>query len=124
LSVNLFGQGSENVEFNLNDTAVKNLKLGIKSENTGLRENSIKFAGIYLVEESAATLLEQLATEKDPCLRIAIVKALYLIDNYKFINEIKSLAVTDSDGQVRKFASNLYSMMKLEESLKLANLNK
>lgn len=118
-----FGQKIKSGDFNLSKTAIQNLNIGIKSENTGLKKNSIYFAGLYLVDEAAETLVEQLKVEQDPSIRILITKALYLIDNDKFMKEIKRLAVNDKDNNVKEFAQRIYSIMKLEKTLNVAEVS-
>jgi hypothetical protein len=97
--------------------------MGIKSENKGLKKNSIYFAGLYLVDESAETLVEQLKVEEDPSLRILITKALYLIDNDKFMKEIKRLAKNDENQNVKEFAQRIYSIIQLEKTLNVAEVS-
>ncbi len=117
-------QETNNADFNLSENAIANLNLGIKSKNMGLRKNAIYFAGIYLVQETGETLVNQLKNEKDPNLRILITKTLYLIGNDKYSEVINKVAENDIDSKVREFASSIYSMIKLEKSMKLANINK
>ena len=122
-NLSTFGQKIKSGDFNLSQTAIQNLNIGIKSENTGLKKNSIYFAGLYLVDESAETLIEQLKVEEDPSIRILITKALYLIDDDKFMKEIKKLAVKDEDKNVKEFAQRIYSIMKLEKTLNVAEVS-
>lgn len=61
--------------------------------------------------------------EEDPSIRILITKALYLIDDDKFMKEIKKLAVKDEDKNVKEFAQRIYSIMKLEKTLNVAEVS-
>ncbi len=112
---------SNSHSFSKND--IGNLNNGIKSENPGLRRSAIYFAGKYLLKESSENLLDQLEIEDDKCIRILIVKVLYLIGNDEFMDDIYMVAKNDEDVKVRKFASSVYSMMKLERSLNFAVKN-
>jgi len=116
-------QKNNSGDFNLSENAIQNLNMGIKSENKGLKKNSIYFAGLYLVDEAAETLVEQLKVEEDPSLRILITKALYLIDNDKFMKEIKRLAKNDENQNVKEFAQRIYSIIQLEKTLNVAEVS-
>lgn len=111
-------------DFGITENAIVNLNTAIKSDNPGLRRSAIHLAGKYLLEESAENLLEQLKNEDDKCNRIMIVKSLYLIGNDEFMDDIYLVAKKDKDLNVREYAYSLYSMMKLEKSVNLANVNK
>jgi hypothetical protein len=124
LSITTKAQDVKNANFHLSKNAIANLNNGIKSENLGLRKNSIYFSGVYLVTETGETLVEQLQKEEDPNLRILITKTLYLIGNDKFMNVINDVAENDKDLKVREFASSIYSMMQLEKSMKVAGITK
>jgi HEAT repeat protein len=113
---------SNSHSFSKND--IENLNNGIKSDNLGLRRSSIYFAGKYLLKESSKNLLDQLKIEDDKSIRILIVKVLYLIGNDEFMDDIYLVATKDEDVKVRKFASSVYSIMKLERSINIADVNK
>jgi len=117
-------QGTNNADFNLSKNAIANLNMGIESDNVGLRKNAVYFAGIYLVQETGEILVKQLRKEENSNLRILITKTLYLIGNDKYSEVINEVAENDSDPKVRKFASSIYSVIQLEKSMKVANINK
>ena len=102
------------IEFDKN--AIANLKTAITSDNPGLRKSGIYFAGKYAANEVGETLIEQLKVEKDPELRILLVRVLYIIDDQKFMDQIKDLALTDTDLKVRRMASAVYSAMSIKNS--------
>ena len=108
----------------LDAKAVGNLKTAIKSDNPGLRKSGIYFAGKYSANEVGETLVEQLKVEKDPELRILLVRVLYIIDDQKFMDQIKDLALTDADLKVRRMASAVYSAMSIKNSPQVVDLSK
>src|ERR1035437_611152 len=62
-----------------NKNAIENLKVGIKSDNNGLKKSSIYFAGYYRLAETVPVLTEQIKKESDPKTRILIAMVLYNI---------------------------------------------
>ena len=113
-STNVFAQEVKPVKAKLSEGAIKSLNMGIKSENTGIKKHAIYFAGLYLIDESVETLLDQLEEEQDPEVRMLITKALYLIDNGEYMSEIKDLAYNDKDENVRELAHKLYPVIQME----------
>jgi len=96
-------------EFNRkNKNAVENLKIGIKSENSGLKRSSIYFAGFYRISETVPALTEQIKKETDPKTKILIALVLYKIGNGKSIDLVKEMAVKDSNPEVRRMCACIY----------------
>lgn len=91
-----------------NKNAVENLKIGIKSDNCGLRKSSIYFAGFYHVTETVPALTDQLKKETDPKTRILIALVLYKIGDEKSIGLVKELAAKDKDPEVRRMCACIY----------------
>ena len=122
-NVSVFAQETKNVIVSLNDHSISNLKNAIQSDNPGLRKSGIYFAGKYAVDEVSETLLQQLKKEKDPSLKILMVRVLYIFGNYEYMDEIYKLALKDENNRVRKMAAAIYDVMKSERSILLAEVN-
>jgi HEAT repeat protein len=91
-----------------NKIAVENLKVGIKSDNSGLKKSSIYFAGYYRVAETVPALTEQIKKESDPKIRILIALVLYKIGDEKSIGLVKEMAAKDSNPEVRRMCTCIY----------------
>lgn len=115
----IIAQKSKDVIVSINENSIGNLKNAIKSENPGLRKSGIYFAGKHSVKEVSETLLDQLNVEKDPSLRVLIIRVLYIIENDKFLDEIYYLAMNDENVRVRKMASAIYEAMQINNSLNI-----
>ncbi len=81
---------------------VKNLAMGIASDNLGLKRSCIYFAGFYEIEELVNPLVKQLKKEAEPGTRILIALALYKIGSDEAINAIEKLAENDSNPKVKR----------------------
>lgn len=91
-----------------NKNAVENLKIGIKSDNPGLKKSSIYFAGFYRVTETVPALTEQMKKETDPKTKILIALVLYKIGDEKSIDLVKEMSVKDSNPEVRRMCTCIY----------------
>ena len=91
-----------------NKIAVENLKVGIKSDNSGLKKSSIYYAGYYRITETVPALTEQIKKESDPKTRILIALVLYKIGDEKGIGLVKELAAKDSNPEVRRMCTCIY----------------
>jgi hypothetical protein len=91
-----------------NKNAVENLKVGIKSDNAGLKKSSIYFAGFYRVAETVPALTEQIKKESDPKTRILIALVLYKIGDEKSIGLVKEMAAKDVNPEVRRMCTCIY----------------
>ena len=103
-------------EKKLSDATVKSINMGIKSDISGVKKHAIEFAGLYLVDQSASTLISQFKVENDPEVRILILKALYLINHDEYMDAIKDLAHNDNDENVREYAQKLYPVIQAENN--------
>jgi HEAT repeat protein len=91
-----------------NKNAIENLKVGIKSDNSGLKRSSIYYAGYYGFTETVPTLTEQMKKETDPRTRILIALVLYKIGDEKSIDLVKEMAAKDSNPEVRRMCTCIY----------------
>jgi HEAT repeat protein len=88
--------------------AVENLKVGIKSDNCGLKRSSIYYAGYYRFTETIPALTEQIKKETDPRTRILIALVLYKIGDEKSIDLVKEMAAKDINPEVRRMCTCIY----------------
>lgn len=102
--------------------AVGNLISGIKSDNEGLKRNSIYFAGKYKVEETVEVLTEQLKTETDAADKILIALSLYQIGNSNGLEAVKQTAKNDTDERVKAMCEHIYTQYLNDK--KFSSLNK
>jgi HEAT repeat protein len=105
LATTAMGQSVRSAKHTFNETAIKNLMVGLNSENEGLRKSSIYFAGLYGIEEAAGTLVDQFPEEKNPKLRILIALALYRIGDQKGMDAIFTASKKDGDQEVKRICS-------------------
>lgn len=91
-----------------NKNAIENLKVGIKSDNNGLKKSSIYFAGYYRLAETVPVLTEQIKKESDPKIRILIALVLYKIGDEKSIDLVKEMAAKDNNPEVRRMCTCIY----------------
>ena len=91
-----------------NKNAVENLKVGIKSDNSGLKKSSIYFAGYYRIKETVPVLTEQIKKEGDPKVRVLIALVLYKIGDEKSIGLVKELSAKDKNPEVRRMCACIY----------------
>jgi len=122
-SFNIYAQESSSVILKLSENALGNLKNGIVSENPGLRKSSIELASKYSIDGVAETLLSQLKKEKDPELKILIIRSLYIIGDDKFLSEIYDIVSNDKDAEVRKMGSAIYTVMNVKKKLTIAKIS-
>lgn len=107
LSNNLFAQ---NLISDLTDHkyALDNLKMGIHSENEGVKKSTIYFAGQYKIKETAADLINQLENEENASVRVLIALALFEIGSEDGIEAVRKLSVNDRNPKVRTMAAFIY----------------
>jgi len=92
----------------VNKSAVENLKVGIKSDNAGLKRSAIYFAGYYRITETVPALTEQIKKEADPKTRILIALVLYKIGDDKSIDLVREMAAKDKNPEVRRMCACIY----------------
>lgn len=93
---------------NINEYSIESLNEGIQSDNPGLRKSSIYMAGLYKINESVNTLVNQLEREKNPSTRVLIALSLYNIGNPKGMEAVKKLSAKDNDKEVKRLSTVLY----------------
>ncbi len=87
---------------------VKNLELGTKSENFGLKVSSAYELGKYNTSRSVINLMRVLHDDKDVEARIAAALSLIKIGNARGVYAVKRAAEYDDSERVRNLCSKFY----------------
>jgi K+ transporter len=104
-----FGQNEKVSELSKHKYALQNLVNGIHSENQGVRESSIYFAGKYRFIDTEDALIDQLKVEKEPDIKVLIGLALFRMNSNKGMNELQKLALNDDNPRVRRMSLAIYN---------------
>jgi len=89
--------------------ALQNIIMGIHSENEGVRESSIYFAGKYRFIDTEDALINQLKVEKDSDIKVLIGLALFRMNSEKGMNELQMLTKKDPNPRVRRMSRAIYN---------------
>lgn len=108
LITDTFGQNQKLSEVSKHKYALQNLVMGIQSENVGVRESSIYFAGQYRFIDTEDALIKQLRVEKNCDIKVLIGLALFRMSSEKGMNELQRLASIDENPRVRRMSSAIY----------------
>ena len=112
-AVNLDSRLTKSLNSEIPETFVKNLAMGLTSECLGVKKSCIYFAGVYEIKGMVEPLVNQLAKETDPNVRIFIALALYKIGTPAAIKAIEKLTKTDFDPNVKKIGMAILNELKL-----------
>jgi len=93
----------ESLELFHNKYAIANLNAGITSDNYGLKQQSIYFAGLYKVKKSFEPLAKVLKEETDENIAKLTILALFRIDEKKAIEFLKDYASDCKNPELKKF---------------------
>ncbi len=88
---------------------IENLKIGIFSDNDGVRSSAIYFAGKYKFTELKKTLMKQLDREKVSFIRIIIALSLYHIEDAEKQMLVKDVSENEAEKRMRKICNSLYN---------------
>ncbi|MGD8777776.1 MAG: HEAT repeat domain-containing protein [Ignavibacteria bacterium] len=88
---------------------VKNLEMGTKSDNFGLKVSSTYELGNYNTSRSIINLMRVLHDDKDVEARIAAALSLIKIGDARGVYAVKRAATFDESQRVRKLCSKFYS---------------
>ena len=102
--------------------AIENLKIGIKSDNPGLRKSAIYYAGYYRISETILALSETVKNETEPATRILIALVLYRIGDERGINLVRNMAAKDKNAEVRRMCTCILNACETGNSEGLASL--
>ena len=119
-----FGQNQKISDLSKHKYALQNLEMGIKSENKGVRESAIYFAGQYRFIDTEDALIKQLKVEKESDIRVLIGLALYRMDSEKGMNELQNLVSKDENPRVRRMSNAIYNEYLVNHSNRTADLQK
>lgn len=107
---------AKTLEKEIPEIVVKNLALGLASENTGLKRSCIYLAGFYEIEGLVKPLTVQFTKESDVNTKIMIVLALYKIGNSEAIDAIQKLVNNDSESSVKVIGRAIMNDFKINSS--------
>lgn len=119
-----FAQQSTLSELTKNRFASDNLKMGIKSENDGVRQSSIYFAGKYKLTEFEGALIDQLQNEKNSKIKALIGLSLYRMNSKDGMEVIKDLALSEDDAYAKRMFISIYNEFKINKSDRTAAVQK
>ncbi len=74
------------------NSSVENLKVGIKSDNVGLKKSAVYLAGKYKIKATTEALINQLEDEENTSIKKLIIMSLYEINIDSSSNLDKELA--------------------------------
>ncbi|MFH1194159.1 MAG: hypothetical protein V1720_00525 [bacterium] len=106
-----------------NEKEIANLKIGIQSENEGLKRSAIYLAGKYALNDLVDVLVEQLKNENKAATRHLIALSLYKIGNAYGMEAVKETAMTDKDARIKRLAAAIYDEYVFENEHKYYSLN-
>jgi hypothetical protein len=122
LVTNTFGQNQKISEISKHKYALQNLVMGIQSENAGVRESSIYFAGQYRFIDAEDALINQLKVEKDSDIKVLIGLALFRMSSEKGMNELQRVASSDENPRVRRMSYAIYNEYLVNNSNRTADV--
>jgi hypothetical protein len=117
-----FGQNQKVSNLAKNKFALQNLEMGIQSDNEGVRESAIYFAGQYRFIDTEDALIEQLKVEKESDIRVLIGLALFRMNSEKGMNELQKLASKDENPRVRRMSYAIYNEYLVNNSDRTADI--
>lgn len=124
LVTDTFGQNQKISDLSKNKFTLQNLEMGIQSENEGVRESSIYFAGKYRLIDTEDALIKQLKREKDSDIKILIGLALFRMNSDKGMNELQMLTKNDLNPKVRRMSKAIYNEYVVNYTNRTADIQK
>jgi chaperonin cofactor prefoldin len=118
-----FGQTQKISEVSKHKYALQNLEMGIQSENKGVRESAIYFAGKYRFIDTEDALIEQLKVEEDADIKVLIGLALFRMNSEKGMSELQRLASADENPRVRRMSNAIYNEYVVNASDRTADVD-
>ena len=120
LVTDTFGQNQKISDLSKHKYALQNLVIGIHSENDGVRESSIYFAGKYRFIDTEDALIKQLKVEKESDIKVLIGLALFRMSSEKGMNELEKLASIDENPRVRRMGYAIFNEFLVNNSNRTA----
>lgn len=123
LVTDTFGQNQKISDITKTKNAYENLLMGINSQNHGVRESSIYFAGKYRLIDTEQALIDQLQVEKNSDIKVLIGLALFRMGSEKGMIALQKLASKDDNPRVRKMSIAIYNEYLVKNSDRTAEAN-
>lgn len=117
-----FGQVKQVPDLTDHKYALQNLVMGIHSENPGVRESAIYFAGEYRFIDTEDELIKQLKVENESDIKVLIGLALFRMNSEKGMNELQVLAEKDANLKVRRMSRAIYNEYVVNYTNRTANV--
>jgi HEAT repeats len=109
LNAAAFGLMGGTNESTVNESTVKSLLVGLKSENLGLKTGSAYMIGELKLTEAIIPLMKLLREDESEKVRISAALALYKIGTPMSIYAVKQASKYDSSERVVKLAYGFYN---------------
>lgn len=119
-----FGQVKQVNDLTDHKYALQNLVMGIHSDNAGVRESAIYFAGEYRFIDTEDDLIKQLKVEKESDIKVLIGLALFRMNSEKGMNELQMLTKNDSNPKVRRMSKAIYDEYVVNYTNRTADVEK
>jgi HEAT repeat protein len=91
---------------------IDNLKIALRSENTGLRKSAIYLTGFYGMREMVPVLVDQLKREESADVKILTALVLLKIEDPRGIRAIEELSIRDDNARVRRMSKAILNEFK------------
>lgn len=124
LVTDTFGQNQKISDLSKHKFTLQNLEMGIQSENDGVRESSIYFAGKYRLIDTEDALIKQLKVENESDIKVLIGLALFRMNSEKGMNELQMLTKNDSNPKVRRMSQAIYNEYLVKNSERTVDIQK
>ena len=108
-ATSIFAYGKKSNDGVINDNAIKNYLVGMKSDNEGLRFSCAYLLGEYKIEKAIIPLMAMLHNEKTEEGRIVAALSLIKIGTGQSIFAVKQAATFDKSERVRNLCSLFYN---------------
>ncbi len=108
-ATSIFASGKKSNDGVINDKAIKNYMIGLKSDNVGLRFSCAYLLGEYKIEKAIIPLMAMLHNEKTEEGRIVAALSLIKIGTGQSIFAVKQAATFDKSERVRNLCSLFYN---------------
>lgn len=100
---------AQSTKAGVTQAAIKSLVVGLKSDNEGLRERCIYFAGQYSINETEDALIDAFSSEKNPELKVMIARTLLKFKSEKGMNAVYEAIPDEKDITTKKTLAEIYS---------------
>ncbi|MCF8261662.1 MAG: hypothetical protein K9J12_12870 [Melioribacteraceae bacterium] len=102
--------------YQLTNNQIESLKLGISSNNKGLMESSVYFAGKYRIKDVLGDLESLLYSKVNLSTKKLVMNSMYLIDESKTAKIAMDLYNSSNENKLKKFCYSLLAHHFQEDS--------